>query len=62
MDNDLTDKELAHDIYAQERLLQSAFARGDGSEIDKALARVTYVRQMLKNGIFDWDVPENEKL
>ncbi|MEP3342948.1 MAG: hypothetical protein ABJO09_11635 [Hyphomicrobiales bacterium] len=61
MDNDLTDNELTHDISAQEKLLQSAFATGDGSEIDKALARVTHVRQMLKNGIFDWDEPAGEQ-
>ena len=55
-----TDFELGHDLEAQKKLLVRAYESGDDAIIGRALARVTDVRQMKKNGTLDWQSPDFE--
>ncbi|MEP5762622.1 MAG: hypothetical protein ABJ327_25535 [Litoreibacter sp.] len=55
-----TDYELGHDLGAQNELLARAYESGDDAIIGNALARVTSVRQMKKNGTLDWQSPDFE--
>lgn len=53
MQPDITDETLAEDLAAQARIIKDAYASGEQYKIDQALIRVTQVRRMKAQGLYD---------
>lgn len=50
----IEDKDLAKRLAAQLKMISDAYSAGKKDVIDNALNRVTSVREMDGNGLFDW--------
>ncbi|MDE9450431.1 hypothetical protein J3R80_08120 [Aliiroseovarius sp. Z3] len=50
----IEDKDLAKSLAAQLKMISDAYSTGKKDVIDNALNRVTSVREMDGNGLFDW--------